>query len=136
MGIILAKFRVSFFFRIRFRFCWLLRAPRCVHPIVFRKLCFGLDCWIKMHLFRFVCSVLQKEKTKIQILEELEAKIKDIEDFSISTQARQKRFVGNFLVFSVGLYVIASIVFYFAFFPSTWSKRTIYSTPLLLFPIL
>lgn len=85
------------------------------------------------HVFIFH---FQKEKTTFEVLEELETKIKDIENFSISTQARQKRFVGNFLVFSVGLYVIASVVFYFAFFPSTWSKRIIYSTPLLIFPIL
>lgn len=83
-----------------------------------------------------ILAKFRKEKTTIERLEELETKIKDIESFSISTQARQKRFVGNFLVFSVGLYVIASIVFYFAFFPSTWSKRIIYSTPLLIFPIL
>ncbi|XP_031634143.1 endoplasmic reticulum junction formation protein lunapark-B [Contarinia nasturtii] len=83
-----------------------------------------------------ILAKFRKEKTTIEVLEELETKIKDIESFSISTQARQKRFVGNFLVFSVGLYVIASIVFYFAFFPSTWSKRIIYSTPLLIFPIL
>ncbi|XP_055317806.1 endoplasmic reticulum junction formation protein lunapark-B [Sitodiplosis mosellana] len=83
-----------------------------------------------------ILAKFRKEKTTFEVLEELETKIKDIESFSISTQARQKRFVGNFLVFSVGLYVIASIVFYFAFFPSTWSKRIIYSTPLLIFPIL
>lgn len=88
-------------------------------------------------LFNFIFLLLmQKEKTIFEVLEELETKIKDIESFSISTQARQKRFVGSFLVFSVGLYVIASVVFYFAFFPSTWSKRIIYSTPLLIFPIL
>lgn len=79
---------------------------------------------------------LQKEKTTVEILENLDTKIKDIENFSISTQERQKRFVGNFLVISIGLYVISSIIFFFAFFPSTWSKRIIYSTPLLIFPIL
>lgn len=87
--------------------------------------------------FIIICFLhFQKEKTTIEILENLETKIKDIENFSISTQERQKRFVGNFLVTSIGLYVISSIIFYFAFFPSTWSKRISYSTPLLIFPIL
>lgn len=81
-------------------------------------------------------SIFQKVKTTVEILEDLDTKIKDIENFSISTQERQKRFVGNFLVISIGLYVISSIIFFYAFFPSTWSKRIIYSTPLLIFPIL
>lgn len=83
-----------------------------------------------------ILAKFRKEKTTYEQLEDLEEKINDIESFSASTQARQKRFVGNFLVFSVGLYVIASVVFYFVFFPSTWSKRIVYSTPLLIFPIL
>lgn len=92
----------------------------------------------KHYLFYFFYRFYfeQKEKTTFEILEDLETKIKDIESYSISTQERQKRFVGNFLVFSIGLYVIASVIFYFAFFPTKWSKRIIYSTPLLIFPIL
>jgi len=81
-------------------------------------------------------SKFRKEKTTIQLLEGLEEKIKKREAFTVSTQARQKRLIGNFLVISIGLYVIAFIVFYFVFFPPTWNERIIYSTPLLVFPFL
>lgn len=77
----------------------------------------------------------QKEKTTYQVLETLEEKIKTIEEFTLSTQERQRRYVGNFLVVSIGLYVIAFVVFYMLFFPPTWLQRALYSTPLLVFPI-
>ncbi|XP_055544080.1 endoplasmic reticulum junction formation protein lunapark-A [Wyeomyia smithii] len=83
-----------------------------------------------------IISRFRKEKTTYEVLENLEEKIKDIEAYTISTQARQKRFVGNFLVISIGLYVIAFIVFYFAFFPPTWKERIIHSLPLLICPMI
>lgn len=79
---------------------------------------------------------LQKEKTTYQVLENLEEKIKSIETYTLSTQEKQKRIVGNFLVISIGIYVVAFLVFYFAFFPPTWAERITYSTPLLIFPFL
>lgn len=79
---------------------------------------------------------LQKPKTTIEILENLEQNIKNIEEYSISTQARQKRYVGNFLVISIGLYILGFIIFYFAFFPPTWMERVTYSIPLLIFPLM
>lgn len=83
-----------------------------------------------------IISRFRKEKTTYEILENLEEKIKDIEAYTISTQARQKRFVGNFLVISIGLYVISFLVFYFAFFPPTWNERIIHSLPLLICPMI
>lgn len=112
---------------------WKINEVIKTNPIFCQCLPFEFHSNLELHIFPFV---FQKEKTTTEKLEELEEKINDIESFAISTQARQKRFVGNFLVFSVGLYVIASVVFYFVFFPSTWSKRIVYSTPLLIFPVL
>uniref|UniRef100_A0A2M4ASJ5 Endoplasmic reticulum junction formation protein lunapark n=2 Tax=Anopheles triannulatus TaxID=58253 RepID=A0A2M4ASJ5_9DIPT len=83
-----------------------------------------------------IISRFRKEKTTLQILEGLEEKIKDLEAYTISTQARRKRFVGRFLVTSIVLYVIASLVFYFAFFPPTWNERIVHSVPLLICPII
>lgn len=83
-----------------------------------------------------ILAKFRKEKTTYQILEKLEEEIQGIEQYSVSTQARQKRYVGNFLVISIGLYVIGFIVFYFVFFPPTWSERITYSVPLLIFPLL
>ncbi|XP_058451319.1 endoplasmic reticulum junction formation protein lunapark-B [Malaya genurostris] len=83
-----------------------------------------------------IISRFRKEKTTYEKLENLEEKIRDIEAYTISTQARQKRFVGNFLVISIGLYVLSSLVFYFAFFPPTWNERIIHSLPLLICPMI
>lgn len=76
----------------------------------------------------------KKAKSTRELLESLEEKIKSIEAYTVSTQAKQKRLIGQFLVISIGLYVISFIVFYFLFFPPTWEKRIVYSTPLLIFP--
>jgi hypothetical protein len=69
-------------------------------------------------------------------LEGIEENIKKLEAYTVSTQQRQKRFVGNLLITSIGIYVVAFIVFYFAFFPPTWEKRILHSIPLLLFPFM
>lgn len=83
-----------------------------------------------------IISRFRKEKTTYQLLENLEEKIKDIETYTITTQERQKRFVGNFLVISIVLYVLASLVFYFVFLPPTWNERIIHSLPLLICPMI
>lgn len=77
----------------------------------------------------------KKAKSTRELLESLEEKIKSIEAYTLSTQEKQKRLIGQFLVISIGLYVISFIIFYFLFFPPTWEKRVVYSTPLLIFPI-
>lgn len=76
----------------------------------------------------------KKAKSTRELLETLDEKIKSIEAYTVSTQEKQKRLIGQFLVISIGLYVISFIVFYFLFFPPTWEKRVVYSTPLLIFP--
>lgn len=83
-----------------------------------------------------IISRFRKEKTTYEVLQNLEDKIKDLEAYTISTQQRQKRFVANFLVISIGLYVISFAVFYFVFFPPTWNERIIHSLPLLICPMI
>lgn len=83
-----------------------------------------------------IISRFRKEKTTYELLENLEEKIKDLETYTITTQERQKRFVGNFLVISIVLYLLASLVFYFVFFPPTWNERIIHSLPLLICPMI
>lgn len=83
-----------------------------------------------------VLAKFRKEKTTYEVLENLEEEIKDIEEYTLSTQIQQKRYVGNFLLISIGLYIIGFIVFYFLFFPPTWMERITYSVPLLIFPML
>ncbi|XP_050077752.1 endoplasmic reticulum junction formation protein lunapark-B [Anopheles maculipalpis] len=83
-----------------------------------------------------IISRFRKEKSTYQKLEELEEKIKSLEAYTISTQERRKRFVGRFLVTSIVLYIVGSLIFYFIFFPPTWNERIVYSVPLLICPIL
>ncbi|XP_055641337.1 endoplasmic reticulum junction formation protein lunapark-B [Toxorhynchites rutilus septentrionalis] len=83
-----------------------------------------------------IISRFRKEKTTCQVLENLEEKIEHIEAYTISTQEQRKRFVGSFLVISIGLYVLSSLIFYFVFFPSTWNDRIVRSLPLLICPLI
>jgi len=69
-------------------------------------------------------------------LEAIELKIKEIEEFSDLYQLKQKRFVGNVLLYGLGTSVIAFLVFYFAFLPKTLEKRVVYSIPIISLPAL
>ncbi|CRK89806.1 CLUMA_CG003410, isoform A [Clunio marinus] len=77
----------------------------------------------------------KREKSTYQQLEEIEIKLKEIEEFSGQYQIKQKRFVGNLLLYGIGSSVIAFLAFYFAFLPKSTEKRIIYSIPVLLLPI-
>ncbi|XP_036331625.1 endoplasmic reticulum junction formation protein lunapark-A [Rhagoletis pomonella] len=81
-----------------------------------------------------ILAKFRREKSTAEALEGLEEKITQIEKYTINTQEQKRRIVGNFLATSIGIYVIAFIVFYFVYFPPTWRERMIYSVPLLLFP--
>nr|CAD7193773.1 unnamed protein product [Timema douglasi] len=63
-------------------------------------------------------------------------KIKSFEENQLSTEQRQRKVVGQLIVFSVGLYVIFAFVFYFCFFAAELRDQIIYLIPLLVFPIL
>ncbi|XP_011192962.1 endoplasmic reticulum junction formation protein lunapark-A [Zeugodacus cucurbitae] len=83
-----------------------------------------------------ILAKFRKEKSTAEVLEGLEEKITQIEKYTLNTQEQKRRIVGNFLATSIGIYVIAFIVFYFVYFPPTWRERIVYSVPLLLFPII
>uniref|UniRef100_A0A6B2ECD9 Endoplasmic reticulum junction formation protein lunapark n=1 Tax=Phlebotomus kandelakii TaxID=1109342 RepID=A0A6B2ECD9_9DIPT len=81
-------------------------------------------------------SKFRKKESSFQVLEKLEKRINDIESYSIETQKRQKRLVGNFIVSSLGIFIVGFGLFYFFFFPPTWTERILYSLPLLCIPVL
>lgn len=62
--------------------------------------------------------------------------ITNIEKYRTNTEQRQRRIVGQLVVYSVGAYVLAAAIFYFYWFPSTLREQFICILPLLLFPIL
>ncbi|KYQ56139.1 Protein lunapark-B [Trachymyrmex zeteki] len=78
----------------------------------------------------------QKKKTTIEILESLEAQIKDIQQYGQTTEQKHKKIVGTIIIYGVTLYIMIAFIFYFCFFPASLYDQIFYITPLLLFPIL
>ncbi|XP_059614136.1 endoplasmic reticulum junction formation protein lunapark isoform X2 [Phlebotomus argentipes] len=81
-------------------------------------------------------SKFRKKESSFQKLEKIEKRINEIESYSVETQKRQKRFVGNFIVGSLIVFIVGFGVFYLFYFPPTWTERILYSWPLLCFPFL
>ncbi|XP_018302475.1 protein lunapark-A [Mycetomoellerius zeteki] len=77
-----------------------------------------------------------KKKTTIEILESLEAQIKDIQQYGQTTEQKHKKIVGTIIIYGVTLYIMIAFIFYFCFFPASLYDQIFYITPLLLFPIL
>ncbi|XP_044738646.1 endoplasmic reticulum junction formation protein lunapark-A isoform X3 [Chrysoperla carnea] len=83
-----------------------------------------------------IISKFRKKRTTYEVLENLEERIKEIEEYKSNTELQRKKLVGHFILFSVGIYVIAAVLFYFFFFPATLYDQIFYITPLLIFPII
>ena len=83
-----------------------------------------------------ILSRFRRKKTTIEILEDLDAKIKEIERYGYSTEQRHKKIVGTLILYSVILYIITAFIFYFYFFPASLYDQIFYIIPLLIFPIL
>lgn len=83
-----------------------------------------------------ILAKFRKQKTTYQILEKLEDDIKEAEALTISTKEKQRRFVVNLYLVSIGLLIVGCLLYYFYFLPPTWSKRIVYATPLLAASIL
>jgi len=78
----------------------------------------------------------RKKKTNLDILENLEEKISSIQDFQKDTEIKQKRIVGRFLIFSCGVYVVATLLFYYYFFPKERKTQILYLVPFAITPSL
>ncbi|XP_054006218.1 endoplasmic reticulum junction formation protein lunapark-B isoform X1 [Hylaeus anthracinus] len=83
-----------------------------------------------------ILSRFRKKKTTIEILEDLDKKIREIERYGHTTEQRHKRIVGTLILYSVILYVITAFIFYFCFFPASLYDQIFYIIPLLMFPLL
>ncbi|XP_043510988.1 endoplasmic reticulum junction formation protein lunapark-A isoform X2 [Frieseomelitta varia] len=83
-----------------------------------------------------ILSRFRRKKTTIEILEDLDSKIKEIERYGYSTEQRHKKIVGTLILYSVILYIITAFIFYFYFFPASLYDQIFYIIPLLIFPIL
>ncbi|XP_017760982.1 PREDICTED: protein lunapark-B isoform X2 [Eufriesea mexicana] len=83
-----------------------------------------------------ILSRFHKKKTTIEILEDLDKKIKEIEKYGHVTEQRHKKIIGTLILYSVTLYIITAFIFYFCFFPASLYDQIFYIIPLLIFPIL
>lgn len=63
-------------------------------------------------------------------------RIKSVEENQLHTEQKQRKFVGHLILYSVGVYTIAAVLFYFLCFPASLQDQLFYITPLLIFPIL
>ncbi|XP_062127564.1 endoplasmic reticulum junction formation protein lunapark-B [Drosophila sulfurigaster albostrigata] len=84
----------------------------------------------------FVLSKFRKEKSTTAVLEGLQVQIQELEKYVINTQERKRRFVTNFVGFTIGVYIVGFALWYFFYFPPTMQERIMYLVPLLLFPVL
>ncbi|XP_067003224.1 endoplasmic reticulum junction formation protein lunapark-A isoform X2 [Anabrus simplex] len=78
----------------------------------------------------------KKKQTTLEVLESLEEKIKYIEEYRLSTEQRHRKIIAHLILYSVGLYVLATLLFYFYFFPASLGDLLISITPLLIFPVI
>ncbi|EDW02726.1 endoplasmic reticulum junction formation protein lunapark-A [Drosophila grimshawi] len=83
-----------------------------------------------------ILSKFRKEKSTTAVLEGLQLQIQELEKYVINTQERKRRFVTNFVGFTIGAYIVGFALFYFFYFPPTMNERIMYLVPLLLFPLL
>ncbi|XP_076332034.1 endoplasmic reticulum junction formation protein lunapark-like isoform X2 [Tachypleus tridentatus] len=84
-------------------------------------------------------SIIMKFKKKPstkQVLEELEKEIKTTYEYKSSSEKTHKHLIGSLILYSVLLYIVAALVFYFWFFPSTLGDGVLHSLPLIAFPVL
>ncbi|XP_047107330.1 endoplasmic reticulum junction formation protein lunapark-B-like isoform X2 [Schistocerca piceifrons] len=83
-----------------------------------------------------VLGRFRKKRTTIEVLEDLDRRIKEMEKRRASTEQTHRVVIGRLVLYSVGTYIIAALVFYFFFFPASLSEQIFYITPLLVFPLI
>lgn len=83
-----------------------------------------------------IISRFRKKETTIEILEGIDKEISRLQKNRKDNQDRQKRIATSLLIYSFILYVLSALIFFFLYFPDTWSLRLLYSLPLLAFPFL
>lgn len=83
-----------------------------------------------------ILSRFRKKKSTIEILDDVDMQINKLQQFRRQNQERLKKLIGRLILYSIVLYIGAALIFYFYYLPPTWTKRLMYSSPLLIFPFL
>ncbi|XP_068621825.1 endoplasmic reticulum junction formation protein lunapark-B [Battus philenor] len=85
-----------------------------------------------------ILSKLRRKKTTLEILERLETNIKSIEEDGQYKEQTHKRIIGYVMAYSVGLYVLFAILYYYMYVGRSqhWLHSLLYASPLLVLPVL
>ncbi|XP_063898098.1 endoplasmic reticulum junction formation protein lunapark-B isoform X1 [Helicoverpa armigera] len=85
-----------------------------------------------------IISRFRRKKTTIEILDRLETDIKGIERDGQYKEQTHKRVIGYIMAYSVGLYVLFAILYYYMYVGRSqhWMYSLLYASPLLVLPIL
>ncbi|XP_028171500.1 endoplasmic reticulum junction formation protein lunapark-A isoform X2 [Ostrinia nubilalis] len=85
-----------------------------------------------------IISRFRRKKTTTEVLETLETKIKSIEQDGQYKEQTHKRVIGYVMAYSVGLYVLFAILYYFMYVGRShhWLHSLLYASPLLVLPVL
>lgn len=81
-------------------------------------------------------EIFTSQRTTTDQLEELDKEIRSLEASNRVNLDRQKRIIGSLILYSVLLYVTATLLFYFFYLPERWRDRLKYCVPLVIFPFL
>lgn len=85
-----------------------------------------------------IISRFRRKKTTIEVLDKLETEIKSIERDGQYKEQTHKRVIGYMMAYSVGLYVLFAVLYYYMYVGRTqhWLHSLLYASPLLVLPIL
>ncbi|XP_049882804.1 endoplasmic reticulum junction formation protein lunapark-B isoform X2 [Pectinophora gossypiella] len=85
-----------------------------------------------------IISRFRRKKTTEEVLEKLETNIKSIEKDGQCKEQAHKRIVGYMMAYSVGLYVLFAVLYYYMYAGKSqhWLHSLLYASPLLVLPVL
>ncbi|KAJ2938175.1 hypothetical protein O0L34_g18515 [Tuta absoluta] len=85
-----------------------------------------------------IISRFRRKKTTTEVLEKLETNIRSIERDGQTKEQAHKRIIGYMMAYSVGLYVLFAVLYYFTYAGKGqhWLHSMLYASPLLVLPIL
>ncbi|XP_078481765.1 endoplasmic reticulum junction formation protein lunapark-B [Ciona intestinalis] len=78
----------------------------------------------------------KKSKTTTEVLEDIDKNISQMEKFRKSNQELRSKVIGNLILYSVLLYIVACVSLYLLITPTTWQHRCLQLLPLLCFPFI
>ncbi|XP_077563152.1 zinc-ribbon metal-binding protein lunapark isoform X2 [Haemaphysalis longicornis] len=71
-----------------------------------------------------------------ELLDDIEKKVKNINEYKQSTERQQKRLVGALIFYSCLFYILCMVITYVWYFPKTLQGQILCTVPLVLFPVL